>query len=174
MTTQNFFKCLYTTRLFGLLILLVTTGLGCKKEKQSDTKKIYFTGISPKDQNGNTVAAPDSNDWNTSDVWADQEEALFSNKYTANCTPTTGYNIMAYPNPCRNVFYLDLRKNPSTRMELRLVDENFKVLFSSDSITENNLAVQAGALGIKGTVRLYYKFIENNCEFKGHGDVLIQ
>ena len=47
-------------------------------------------------------------------------------------------------------------------MELRLVDENFKVLYSSDSVTATMIAIHAGTFDIKDTMRLYYKFIENN------------
>lgn len=158
----------------AFLVLLTIIAPGCKKQNTITKDRIYFTGISPTDQNGNIMAAPDSTDWNASDKWGEQEEGLFANNNATNCTPSFDYKIAAYPNPCRYIFNLYLQKNPSTRMELRLVDENFKLLFSSNSITANNIAIQVGTFGIKDTVRLYYKFIENGCELKGHGDILIR
>jgi hypothetical protein len=172
MHAVNFFKSPYT--LFtGVLLLLMTT-IGCDKENTPEKKQYYFTGITPTDANGNLMALPDTTDWNTTDVWTPEEMDLFTAQYTTGCAPSFDYKIYMYPNPCISTFRLTVEKDSTTRIALRLIDENFKVLHSIDSIPANALAFDASALGIKDTIRMYYKFIKNGCEYRGHGDILIK
>lgn len=159
---------------FFILIITVLIS-NCKQENVSPQieKKIYFTGLTKTDIAGDIITN-DATDWKANDTWVKQESDLFTSSYQTTCNPSHNYKIIAFPNPGNGIFFLFIDKTPSTRVALRLVDENFKVLISNDSITQTNIAFDAQRFGIKDTVRLYYMFIENNCEFKGHGDILIQ
>jgi len=171
MQTVNFFKSPYTLSTCVLLLLMVT--IGCDKENTQEKKRYYFTGITPTDANGNLMAMPDTTDWKTGDVWNEAEEKLFADTYVTNCTPSHPYKITVAPNPCVNSFIAWFNKDSSTQVNMRLVDENLNVLLSVDSVTAGAVSIDVSSF-IKDTVRLYYKFIANNCEFKGHGDVLIR
>lgn len=153
-----------------ILALLLTA---CKKDKDRESK-IYFTGIVSVDQNGNLISRDDSTDWRFNDVWTKQESNLFTQNYTSNCTTALQQGITAYPNPSNGYIRLYFIKADNTKVAFRLVDENFKVLVSNDTTTAAAIALDITSLHIKDTVRLYYKFIENNCESRGHGDILIQ
>jgi len=157
------------------ILLLAFILSNCKDEKndQPAPEKIYFSGLTQTDNNGWPVTI-DTTDWTTKDIWVKQESDLFLHIYQSNCVPSYVYQIAAYPNPCNGIFSLSFGKQPSTRGEMRLVDENFNTLFSGDSITSSFVMINASDYGIKDTVRLYYKFIENNCEFRGHGDILLK
>lgn len=60
-----------------------------------------------------------------------------------------------------------------TRVELRLVNKYYIMLISVDAMV-GNIKFDFAYLKIKDTERLYYKFIEDSCEFRGHGDILIE
>jgi hypothetical protein len=48
------------------------------------------------------------------------------------------------------------------------------VLLSQDSVFSNGIAFDLNYLNIRNdTVRIYYKFLGQDCELKGHGDILI-
>jgi hypothetical protein len=47
------------------------------------------------------------------------------------------------------------------------------MLISVDAMV-GNIKFDFAYLKIKDTERLYYKFIEDSCEFRGHGDILIE
>jgi hypothetical protein len=171
MHTVNFFKSPYTLATCALLFLL--TAVGCNKEKTPVKKRYYFTRITPTDPNRNLMGAPDTTDWKTGDVWNEAEEKLFADSYATNCTPPHPYTITVSPNQCVNSFMAWFNKDSSTQVNMRLVDENLNVLLSVDSVTARAVAIDVSSF-VKNTVRLYYKFIANNCEFKGYGDILIQ
>lgn len=148
--------------------------LSCEPETNTPVEnKIYFTGISKTDSNGSTLSI-DTTDWKTNDIWSMKELNLFKSLHQSGCALPYDYKIIAYPNPGNGVIALFIDKPADARVELRLVDENFNTLISNDSITQNNIHLNASTFGIQDTVRLYYKFVEYNCEWKGHGDILIQ
>ena len=156
------------------LILIVILLSGCKQD-DNISRRIYFTGITKRDINAQQMSADDSTDWRTGDNWTSQESGLFDNvSYLSNCTQQHVNKLIVYPNPCSGLFVMNFDKLPATRVELRVVDENFNKLVSMDTLTRNIVPIDAGATGIKDNVRVYYRFIEGNCEFRGHGDILIQ
>ncbi len=160
-------------KIFSILLLALLLS-NCKEEDiQPIAEKIYFTGLTQTDNNGWPITF-DSTDWKTNDTWVKQESDLFSNIYQSGCNQSYINQIIAYPNPCYGILSLAFDKKNFTRFEMRIVDENMKTLFSSDSITTKYIMINGMDYGIKDTVRVYYKFIENNCEFRGHGDILIK
>lgn len=160
------------TAVFLILMILISS---CKEKADNPRaeSKIYFTGLTQTDNIGWPITV-DSTDWKTNDTWVKQEADLFTSTYQTDCIQAFDNKIYQYPNPCSGTFILSFSKPETTRLELRLVDKNFKLVFSVDSIIGNTVQFNANAFGIKDTLRLYYKFIENNCEFRGHGDILIK
>jgi hypothetical protein len=159
---------------FAAILILCVLVSYCKDDN-SDTaveSKIYFTGLEQTDYNGYLITI-DSTDWGFKDIWLEQESALFNTHYGSNCVQSLNDQVIAYPNPCNGVFYLSFQKSDATAINLRLVDQDFKVLLSMDTLNNSNIAVATSSF-VKDTVRLYYRFIENNCEFRGHGDILIK
>jgi len=157
---------------FFLLAILMSN---CKEDVVNPPaeSKIYFRGLTQTDANG-WVITNDTTDWRMNDTWLKQESDLFAANYNSGCLQNYKNEIVAYPNPAGAKFNLVFNKLESTRLELRLVDKNFNPLYSNDSIWGNEIQLDASVYGIKDTIRLYYKFIENNCEFRGHGDILIK
>jgi len=158
--------------LFILLAILVSN---CKDEAVNPPAetKIYFKGITETDHNAWPITV-DSTDWRTDDVWLKQESDLFTQIHQSGCAQSYDNKVHQYPNPSIGIFNLVFEKSAETRLELRLVDKSFILLYSNDSILGNHLVFDSKVFAVKDTLRLYYKFIENNCEFMGHGDILIQ
>ncbi len=173
-TSYNFRKS-KSIKNICLIILLAVLVSNCKDETVNPPAeiKIYFKGLAETDVNGWQITL-DTTDWRTNDTWVKQESDLFKASYQSGCLQSFKNEIVAYPNPGIGFFSLQLSKLASTRVEFRLVDENFKTLISSDTLTTNSICFDVRDFGIKDTLRLYYRFIENNCEFRGHGDILIQ
>ena len=156
------------------IVMSVLILWGCKKEKaNNEDVKIAFTGVTMVDEDGNLINQLDSADWRMDDKWVNKEAGLFSSHYGTSCTPDYNYQILSYPNPTYGVFYLHFNKKSSTHIEFRLVDKSFRTLLQNDSITVSTIALDATSLGITDTVRMYYKFVEGNCEFRGHGDIVL-
>jgi hypothetical protein len=141
--------------------------------KKSDESSIEFTGITRTDNFGAPLSN-DPDDWTFSDQWAKKEASLFQSAFSTTCTPGYAYKIVTYPNPCSDVCQLNIDKPSGARLEIRVVDKNFRQLIANDAITSSAVALNVGTFGVKGIVRLYYKLIDNDCEFRGHGDILIQ
>jgi hypothetical protein len=137
---------------------------------------IFFTGITPTDPNGLALGDPDPTDWRFDDEWTEQEAALFPEEptFALGCMPNINYEIMAFPNPSNGIFSLLFQKESTTQVELRLVNEDFNTLISIDEVAQDIIQLNAGTFGIKDTVRLYYRFIEGNCEYRGPGDIVIE
>ena len=83
--------------------------------------------------------------------------------------------IVAYPNPCKSIIRLDIAKPDSSRFAFRIVDKDFNVLVSHDSITAGAIAITLQEFNISNEiVRIYYKILKENCELRGHGDIKIE
>lgn len=166
---------------FGLLFSLSLSS--CVDQDDDDDpiveEKIYFTGISRTDNLGVPIAAADTSDWHANDAWEAKEANLFLNGLNSGfpcATINTSYQIAAYPNPASNQIALSLSLDnvSATQFGYRLVDENFNVLLSNDNIlSSNSLMLNLSGLPTD-TLRLYYKFVHSGCEYRGHGDILIQ
>lgn len=98
---------------------------------------------------------------------------LFDKTYNTKCAPPSHFTIVAYPNPTTGQFQVTFNKTVPTRVDLRLIDSECRTITSRDGIESNSFAFQAGSGKKEGMVRLYYKFIEDGCEYQGHGDIQI-
>lgn len=157
-----------------LTFIAVIVLFGCHDEGPAPAEtKIYFTGITRTDITA-YVITNDTTDWTTNDIWSEKESDLFSTTHLTTCNIPYPYHIIAYPNPGNGIFSLHIDKNLAAHLDVVLVDENFNKLITTDSIIHNSIAFDAGTFGIHDTVRLYYKFVNNNCEFRGHGDIVIE
>ena len=150
----------------AFVILFTSLFISCEKEKESENK-ISFTGIT-------------KTDWKFNDKWIDEEINLFASQYNRNCQKTFDYKIIVFSNPNKGKFLINT-KMPNTAMtEFRLVDKKFNKIISLDSIVTSDtfnskdIAFNVNSFNKKGMLRLYYKIIENNCEFQGHGDILVE
>ncbi len=180
----------YLTAITAAALLL----LACKKDPSKEAlpadKPVYFTGITYITENAQ-ILIEDTTDWRTDDVWTEKEANLFGKKYNTNCladhinekekvgqsaneTADLRNFIIAYPNPNQGILALNADYPDSTQVELRLVDKKFKILFSLDSLPKGQIIFDLTYLNLNDTVRFYYRFIKNNCEQRGHGDILFQ
>ena len=161
-------------KLFSILLLALLLS-NCKDDDhtQPPVAEIYFTGLSETDYNGFPITI-DTTDWTATDTWTRQEMNLFTSSYQTGCTPSSANRVLVYPNPNNGLFRFIIEKDLDARTECRIVDENFKVLFAHASIIPKSFSFDATKFGVKDTIRVYYKIIENNCEFRGHGDILIK
>lgn len=117
---------------------------------------------------------PDKGDWGLKDKWSEREQALFETLYKIDCYPPSTFSIVAYPNPTDGVFQLAFNKSNATQVDIRLVDSGCRILLSHDAIKKNTIGLSAVDFDGNGIIRLYYKFIEDGCEYQGHGDIEIK
>jgi hypothetical protein len=144
--------------------------VGCQTKDTSP--KIKFSGVTQTDKFGTVVGKADSSDWRLDDKWVDKEKALFNATYNDGGSLPENLSVVFFANPCRGQSVLYIKKDTTVRLSVRLVDKEFNVLFSKDSIYDNKLLLDLNSLAMNDTVRLYYKFIDDkNNEFKGHGDI---
>ena len=162
-----------------IFIISIITFLifSCEKENVDNNKTdtILFNGITMTTVNGELISQ-DMSDWNIQESWTDKESSLFDEKKDNSCIlENNNYSIISYPNPCEGIFYLHIAKPDESRLAFRIVDRNFNVLLSNDSIFSTSLAISLNDSGISNdTVRIYYKFLGSDCELKGHGDIKIE
>jgi len=140
-----------------------------------------FVGIHWLDANsspyGNSV---DSTDWTWKDTWCDAAEALFADRppVSLDTLPPDSLRVRCFANPVQWQFYFLIyfdRDDPSY-VDVRIVDEQFDLLYRADSITgsactviRDTLPVNTGAI-----VRAYYRIVHaDGTAHRGHGDVLI-
>lgn len=161
---------------FVVYILLVTLFIGCDKDKD-DCDLPSFSGIAWTNVNGEPMSNADPDDWTMDDEWNDTEKDFFDSDFENNCTPSFDYWIAAFPNPLpeynNGALWLALGKDSLTSAEIRMVDKQCNIIHSRD----NELAHQIvfNLTGHEGeTLRLYYKFIKDGCEYRGHGDIQIE
>ncbi len=163
--------------LFVILLPFSSAIVSCGGDNDTTdttTDVIVFKGIRVTDTNGK-VYENDLSDWTLTEAWTDKENSLFVEKKVNLCdTSNSIYGISSYPNPCNGNFNLHISKPIETRFAFRIVDRNFNVLLSQDSVFSNGIAFDLNYLNIRNdTVRIYYKFLGQDCELKGHGDILI-
>jgi hypothetical protein len=147
----------------------------CKKENGDKNQSFVFSGITSTNNTGEIISL-DTNDWKTIETWTNNENSLFTEKKELWCISTTiNYSIIAYPNPCNGIFNLHISMPDEARLAFRIVDKDFKVLVSRDSIFSTSMAINLSDLNISNDiVRIYYKFFGPDCELKGHGDIKIE
>lgn len=163
---------------FTFLIFLSAFLSGCDPhpDESDAAPKIYFTGLTQVDDQGQALASPDPTDWRLDDVWTAQESALFASSTLPLCSSLPDSTLVyAAPNPCKNVFMLGLFKAPGgATWRFRIVDENFAQLMTYDAA----LGVKQVAINTAGfpkdTVRVYFQLEQPGCVWRGHGDVLVE
>jgi hypothetical protein len=157
-----------------LSVILIASLIACQKENK-DSDKIYFTGITKRDAMGNLISNLDTSDWRLDNKWVKKEDDLFSIKYSSSSNQTFTTSVGVYPNPFQDIFCISLYPIPKkSRLAVRLVNKDFKILFKNDSIY-GSISVQPPDINGYDTLRLYYKLIDSlNFEYKGHGDILIE
>jgi arginyl-tRNA--protein-N-Asp/Glu arginylyltransferase len=80
----------------------------------------------------------------------------------------------SYLNHYSTKFNLGFTKPAGSRFAFRIVDRNYNVILSLDSVYSNGLLIDVQGFDITNdTVRMYYKFFGPDCELKGHGDIKI-
>ncbi|MBP7184365.1 MAG: hypothetical protein KBA06_02575 [Saprospiraceae bacterium] len=156
---------------FGMLLFV-----SCEKKETIDvvdTTPIYFVGIHKTDANGLTLEV-DSTDWRWDDIWNTRELELFHLSNQNQCAEDESFQIVAFPNPCDNVFQLYLNKAPTDSIQLKIVDRNYNVKAEFGGFN-NGIQFNTETFGITNdTVRVYYKVKRAGaCSFYGHGDVII-
>ncbi len=151
-----------------------------KNTNEPDYNKITFEGITTTDIYGAYTGFYDSTDWRQDDTWQSIEKELFDdyNIYEYNCSIDSNNQIVGYPNPIVDfMFILHFVKDSSTRVDFRVVNQNFDKLVSVDSIYNNQIAMRFQDILSENDsiIRIYYRFMkENNCGFVGHGDIKIK
>ena len=137
-----------------------------------------FSGYVSVDNFGNpTNVETDPSDWRLDDTWSSSEQALFSDYANFNDNCPTDSNLVvfpAYPNPtATNLVGLASNLDNNSRLRVRVVDQQFNVLHSQDSITNNNVNLNFSTVSPNDDfVRVYYMVVQNeNCIYLGHGDI---
>lgn len=156
---------------FLIMCLLFLTIFSCKKSENSN--KIIFEGITERDNNGSPINDIDDTDWNFNDSWSMQEKELFFETGFDNCI-LSNENIICYPNPCGSLCLLRLIEFENYSASIRLVDNNLNILLAKDSIEENLIYLPMENMESGKIYRVYYKLLAEDCELKGHGDILIE
>jgi len=153
--------------LIGMILFL-----SCKKENDNNT---IFTGITVTDNVGR-ISSRDTTDWKLFENWSEKENSLFDDNLNSACsTGDFDYSIIAYPNPCSGIINLHISKPETMRLAFRVVDKNYNVLITQDSLYSSTIAFNFSYIHISNeTVRIYYKLYGESCAFRGHGDLKIK
>ncbi|PWJ43701.1 hypothetical protein [Sediminitomix flava] len=140
----------------------------------NNNTRFKFEGFTYRDPVGNILSI-DPTDWNFTDNWNSQEHALFEESKQTCILNNDMLRILAFPNPIVSDFNLQIDKNNESLFSYRVVDQNFNLYFSGDSITDQSIRFKLKEnIDVKGNIlRVYYKVIEENCEYIGHGDIEI-
>lgn len=151
-----------------------------KNSSEPDSNKIIFEGITTTDIFGSYTGFYDYTDWQQNDFWQSKEKQLFTDYelYDTNCPTDTINQIVGYPNPIVDFrFKLHFVKDSTTRVDFRIVNQNFEKLISLDSVYSHQITLTFKDIVTENDsiYRVYYRFItDNNCEFVGHGDIQIK
>jgi hypothetical protein len=155
-----------------LFLIVIPLLIGSCKENATE-EPVIFSGISVYDEFG-VLISEDTTDWQLLDRWQSVEKQLFDEQMPFCDTTGGGFSVFAYPNPCSEMLVLDFTQPGSHLISLRLVDQDFNVLYSKDTTVSNSWILNPEYLTFNGDmIRLYYKFSDENCEFRGHGDIRV-
>ncbi len=146
----------------------------CKKATE-ENPVIVFEGFTLRDIYGGLISE-DVTDWRYEDSWTSLEHSLFNDIQKPLCPVEEApqWDLIAYPNPI-TTGYMSIELLDNTRFSYRLVDNEFNVIRAHDSIHTNIIHFAFDRLNIyNDTLRMYYKISRDNCEWRGHGDILFQ
>ena len=170
-------------KLCFLVLIMSAVAYSCSdKSKPSFPEKgqYNFTGITFTNDLGQKLS-DDPTDWNFSDKWGSYESSLFLNMGTSTSCPfPENMSVTFFPNPSATYgSVLNIQYPLETVFEYRIVDSYLDTL-KTGTVTgegrQTQITLKLDSLpGLKDTViRMYYRFITPlNCEFRGHGDILI-
>lgn len=175
------------TRLSLLLfVFMIFSASDCEKEDEvpmpepETPERIRFEGVSLTDANGNALSQEDTTDWRVDDEWEAEEMALFEEGASLPLCSADGETkvFAVWPNPASRQFAFGFRITNPISADFRLVDQDFNLLLSHDTLQFTNpgfnqLEFDATSLAIRDTVRMYYQFSTSNCVFRGHGDLIL-
>jgi hypothetical protein len=156
----------------------------CKK----DENKVVVSGITETDALGYGLGTVDTTDWKIGDIWTDREEALFHTleltSAQAYLKSISGINLKtiqihpASPNPCQTNFNLYIYNGIGVgKFEYVFVNTNLTIISSGvygAFRTDANsfyYSLNDSIFKPNNIYRMYYKFIIDGVEFKGHGDI---
>lgn len=156
----------------------------CKK----DENKVVVSGITETDANGELLGTVDTTDWKIGDLWTDKEEALFHSleltsaqaylKSTSGISFKTIELFPASPNPCQWCFSLSIGNGLGVgKFEYVFVNTNLTILASGvygafkTGANSFNYSLNDSTFKPNNLYRMYYKFIIDGLEYKGHGDI---
>jgi len=153
-----------------LILIILAVIVSCEEDNENS----IFKGITETNDNGESIGSADENDWNFSETWNETENLLFSENYETDCDIDNSYHIIAYPNPCEDIVMLNFYVAENKRVAYRIVNNDYKVLFSTDSAS-SVMAFNLNFLNVNNEIiRVYYKVFGENCELKGHGDIKVE
>ena len=167
-------------KIFFPLQMLSVFFISCKKENTETPSTIQFNGITPTDVDGNFIGQKDTTDWGFQMNWEERAFAFFNDERRPGCDNSEAYEAYAAtPNPTPDEINLGFWLLDSSDLEIRIVDKNFNLLKSIDftnalGINYNSVTIDLSDIELKDTVRLYYKIIDEDCELRGSGVVVIQ
>lgn len=168
-----------------ITVILTSFLVGCKKDDSNIqtgstlTNYPLFTGYTSTDNNGAPTWLTDSTDWTNDTSWISSEKSLFPQYLylTHDFEPYSSIQFHpAYPNPTTSTTNFYLTKATDIRLSFKVVNSNFNVIASSDSIYSNSFGVNTAAIisPVDTMIRIYYIFERNDsCLYKGHGDIKI-
>ena len=158
----------------SLVACLLISCFACEKE-DTETAQVFFSGITNRDGNGNENGNVDPDDWNLNVTFNAQERALFPADNLPICTDAldTVYSVYVYPNPCSGIFVFGSIIQMD-RIALRIVDDNYNVLFAQDSLTSPSLSINEQGDGGSRMVRMYYSVYNDTCKYQGYGDISLR
>lgn len=162
------------------LCLLFTFSCDDDDNMEPQMSVIQFGGVQLTDVNGNRIGGGDPTDWNLEDDWEDQIYALFNDERNDLCLDASEYMAFdAYPNPAQQQIIVSYTLKDSLDLELRIVDRDYQLLreINVNGVFGpgfNNAAIRLDDLNLTDTVRFYYKLTGEDCELRGHGDVIIE
>ena len=153
-----------------VIFIIVLLFISCKK--YGCDSEFIFDGITERDERGQLIKDENA-DWTLKDKWGDTEKSLFDTTYNTTCYAPSKYTISVHPNPTSGPFQVNFTKSAAMHVDMRLVDADCNVITSIDDIRANSYGMQVN-LDKSKIVRLYYRFIEDGCEYQGHGDILVR
>lgn len=113
----------------------------------------------------------DLTDWQFDDVWTADESSLFSSS-ASGCTPHDSIFLDCYPNPSSDGEF-NLESSRDVSYSFVIVDPTLKVIGTKDLDTNTSLALNLPSFS-GDTLRIYYLATEDNCDYAGHGDIVIE
>ena len=167
-----------------ILLLATLFIISCKKEKNDEAINQSiptFTGYTSTAEDGSpTNLHKDTSDWTLNDKWSTIEKELFEDydSYNESCILDSNIKIYpGFPNSAGEIFNISIVSDSTVKFKIKIVNQKFEVLTltTQDSIDDYNL-ISFHIEDVKASsdvmLRVYYIFItNNNCLFKGHGDI---